>query len=836
MPRPFKHRPPFHQPSSPQGSSALSEGEYYYDEQDLLTSSNSKLQDTSETKVRPKPPPKAAAKGTESFQDIKKMVEQQARGDEEMRQKIDEQAKELEKMRLQLEIQKNQNVIDKNAEKIKKSEKDPAYYDEVDEPEKTIQPEITHQQTKTNRNQNVNSHLEYDAKSVHSIQDWNEVHGLNHLSERVPENHTGTEIHGKSIELSEDENLFCRNDGKDGIPSVLVIGAMKAGTTTFWSVLKEQTSLSEGKRKESKFFGQKWWEKFMPHRDRPLETPTQYAKTFGPCDSHRHYIDATPLSSVLEANPIKDIQSFYTPEEQDKLVFLMIMQEPVHRFVSQYNFQRRPNEKGRQQPVNSLREKLNPEINAYVEDHFISGEEADFGLFTRNNYGDIIEAYRDAFPKAKIILVQSDYFFGNEQAVMDGIIKQLGKESSKIAQAVAKNINHMSKALLSAKNHDQLADKWRPQIEKLRNIVENDESGLIGIYPENLDTFIDGLIPWKYCHRYEHTEKKFTENVLPIPTEDANDPKVTADYIYNKYYKFNLPFLIKNAAQNLFDNYMEINTNFILNQFDLTDRTHLNEGSGRIVNLGGEKSIMECLLEDKRCVYFRKFHFVKDQDGVRFPSPGDNHFLRPMHRYFSSGMKDDTFLWGVNTTGTYNLHISNRGGALPHSHSQAINILHQGAKRWILVNSRAYNKCEDQIDFELHKMCPVTGVYKKRYSNGTSGCTFTSEQWINSMDTIEFKHYDFVQEAGDLVFVPMTYTHGTIDLCAPTIGNVFMGGVTAFQNKCLEPEKFKHQPCEDPTSLLPNSPKCMEEVDGKPGFRSKGKGRKGKGRTRAVVR
>merc|ERR1719336_3124675 len=127
-----------------------------------------------------------------------------------------------------------------------------------------------------------------------------------------------------------------------------------------------------------------------------------------------------------------------------------------------------------------------------------------------------------------------------------------------------------------------------------------------------------------------------------------------------------------------------------------------------------------------------------------------------------------------------------------------------------MISSRDYRSCEDQIDFELHKECPVTRHYKQIYLNHANTCTLTSEQWIKRLKSIEYLHYDFTQEAGDLVFVPMTYTHATLDLCSPTIGNVFMGEITAFKGHCIERDDFKHLPCIHEDSITPNNPKCMK--------------------------
>ena len=46
---------------------------------------------------------------------------------------------------------------------------------------------------------------------------------------------------------------------------------------------------------------------------------------------------------------------------------------------------------------------------------------------------------------------------------------------------------------------------------------------------------------------------------------------------------------------------------------------------------------------------------------------------------------------------TFNLHISNQGGVLPHSHAATLNTLLFGAKRWILIDPLDYGENEDAL-------------------------------------------------------------------------------------------------------------------------------------------
>eukprot|EP00747_Dinoflagellata_sp_TGD_P031988 gnl/TRDRNA2_/TRDRNA2_135665_c0_seq1.p1 gnl/TRDRNA2_/TRDRNA2_135665_c0~~gnl/TRDRNA2_/TRDRNA2_135665_c0_seq1.p1 ORF type:complete len:333 (+),score=37.51 gnl/TRDRNA2_/TRDRNA2_135665_c0_seq1:71-1069(+) len=127
------------------------------------------------------------------------------------------------------------------------------------------------------------------------------------------------------------------------------------------------------------------------------------------------------------------------------------------------------------------------------------------------------------------------------------------------------------------------------------------------------------------------------------------------------------------------------------------------------------------------------------------------------------------------TFGAFRLIISNQGGALPHFHGPALNSLFQGAKRWILY--KHHKKPDGGIALTETQKIINTPISKKTASTKD----YNSHMWLQEHEedlagyNVE-QVYDFVQQEGDLLFVPHHWMHATIDLCKENLGGVLVDG------------------------------------------------------------
>ena len=94
---------------------------------------------------------------------------------------------------------------------------------------------------------------------------------------------------------------------------------------------------------------------------------------------------------------------------------------------------------------------------------------------------------------------------------------------------------------------------------------------------------------------------------------------------------------------------------------------------------------------------------------------------------------------------------------------------------YILLFSANASQVEE---FELEE---ETGLSRKR--RGLPPSTLMPQDWFQRdvdaiSKSVEVPHYDFVQEPGDMFFLPNGFTHGTMDLTPRTIGIIFRGNMT----------------------------------------------------------
>jgi len=98
-------------------------------------------------------------------------------------------------------------------------------------------------------------------------------------------------------------------------------------------------------------------------------------------------------------------------------------------------------------------------------------------------------------------------------------------------------------------------------------------------------------------------------------------------------------------------------------------------------------------------------------------------------------------------------------GALPHNHNTAVNLLVYGKKKWILFDASDNNPQGKSLQQQYWNDYP--------YKNTT-----TSSQWLEKEYNTSLKKYkdsggkvyEFIQESGDIVFIPNMWSHTVINI------------------------------------------------------------------------
>lgn len=233
---------------------------------------------------------------------------------------------------------------------------------------------------------------------------------------------------------------------------------------------------------------------------------------------------------------------------------------------------------------------------------------------------------------------------------------------------------------------------------------------------------------------------------------------------FGEYVSADTPVLIRNARQNMMED-GDYTPEGLMKSKYVNTRQPVVRGSGRLLSTNNYKmSIKELWEAETRAVTFVSYYCDElDETTYWRPNPA------LLHQEYLRKLKDSNDILKVNpkTAGKFTLHCSNQGGGLPHNHGEAFNIALYGAKRWILVGPKNYDKGTDEQDkFELMDVQPWG-----------SDVEYTSQEWFRDvvLEGIKYEYYDFIQEEGDAVFVPKGWTHATIDVCRETVGIVLSG-------------------------------------------------------------
>jgi hypothetical protein len=117
------------------------------------------------------------------------------------------------------------------------------------------------------------------------------------------------------------------------------------------------------------------------------------------------------------------------------------------------------------------------------------------------------------------------------------------------------------------------------------------------------------------------------------------------------------------------------------------------------------------------------------------------------------------------------LSLANQAGATPHAHGAVVNVLFQGAKRWIIS------------DLKPHLF--PNGVYDPTVEGGMKrlwlGHGQNAHDWFKEHASRDDGYYnatllDFVQQEGEVLFLPDLFLHATVDICREAVSVILTWG------------------------------------------------------------
>lgn len=238
-------------------------------------------------------------------------------------------------------------------------------------------------------------------------------------------------------------------------PSVFILGAQKAGTTSLYQFLVENNCVAPSNKKEIYFFNNKHnFEKglrwYISHFPLFSSKPT--------CDATANYFES--------ANAAERLRKHF-PEAK----LIILLRNPVDRAFSHY-----------QMAIKYGFEKLSFEDALECEDNRVNyGHQLDnkhnyvqqrLGYRTKGKYSEQLKRWMEFFPMNQIHVVQSEQLFSNPEVECQKVLEFIGAPTE--IYTPLKQANAGTKKTLSSPLRTELNDFYAPYNRELCALLNKD--------------------------------------------------------------------------------------------------------------------------------------------------------------------------------------------------------------------------------------------------------------------------------------------------------------------------------------------------------------------------
>ncbi len=247
------------------------------------------------------------------------------------------------------------------------------------------------------------------------------------------------------------------------VPQVICVGVQKGGTTSLEKYLCAHPQFVPARLKEIHFFD------------------LDYARGLAFYQAHfdlawcnnrgKITADFSPYYMVHPGAPGR-IALHYP-----KVKLLFLLRDPVERAYSHYRYMVQLGK----EPLNSFGEALRQEptriegeqVRLLAEPYYVSSTYRDFTYKTRGLYLEQIKRWEAYFPREQMLIVRSEDFFENTQAVFNDILDFVGLPHHELPDVRAKNTTQNKGSMLPA-DREYLREFFRPYNEALYQYLGRD--------------------------------------------------------------------------------------------------------------------------------------------------------------------------------------------------------------------------------------------------------------------------------------------------------------------------------------------------------------------------
>jgi hypothetical protein len=262
----------------------------------------------------------------------------------------------------------------------------------------------------------------------------------------------------KKVLISLDSRYRVLTSSMRLMPSFIIIGAMKSGTTSLYKYLTEHPRIGHNFTKEVHFF------------DYGFHNGVDWYKTFFPL--------CQPDLIAGEASP----DYFYYPHAPRRVFelipsvkLIVVLRNPVDRALSHYNhiLQRRevPEPLSFEDAINIEGERLNGEMKKMLENEsYYSHNYLYYSYLTRGIYIDQLKNWLRFFPREQILVLKSEDLFTNPQAFYDLVLEFLGLPGWQLKEY--KNANKRIYSKMNSATRSDLINYFKPHNQRLYRCLD----------------------------------------------------------------------------------------------------------------------------------------------------------------------------------------------------------------------------------------------------------------------------------------------------------------------------------------------------------------------------
>jgi hypothetical protein len=249
------------------------------------------------------------------------------------------------------------------------------------------------------------------------------------------------------------------------LPSFIIIGAQRCGTTSLYDYLSHHPQIIPSPVKELFYF------------DDYYTRPIEWYKSFFPTKKEQEKLERDLVASVItgEASP----SYFFHPyaakrikETLPQIKLILVLRDPIERAYSHYNHIKRLNREplSFEEAIEKEEQRITPDIEKLAKDEFYKADQRrDYSYLTRGYYAKQLKEWFKHFPKEQLLIVQSEEFYKNTPRVYNEIVEYLGLNSYTLPTFEAKNA--LKYAKMAPETKEKLKAYFAPKNEELYELL-----------------------------------------------------------------------------------------------------------------------------------------------------------------------------------------------------------------------------------------------------------------------------------------------------------------------------------------------------------------------------